>query len=74
MHSQAFATALSTALTTTAANNDSLTWLLASVCMLAFVLATTAAIVVSAHQRKQRLPHAPHYRRHSPTNGPGSHE
>ncbi|GAB3605184.1 hypothetical protein GCM10027413_05930 [Conyzicola nivalis] len=60
---------LITAVQTVATNNDGLTWWLASVCALAFVLATGGAILLSAHQRRQRVPH-PHYHRHSPTDVP----
>jgi len=66
--------ALAAAASAAAADNDALTWWLASACSVAFVLATAAAVLVSMHQRRQRLPHAPHYRRHSPTEGPNPHD
>ncbi|WP_411698246.1 hypothetical protein [Conyzicola sp.] len=48
------------------AGDDGLAWLLASGCALAFILAAGGAVLLSAHQRRQRVPH-PHYHRHSPT-------
>ena len=65
MHSHAALMAASAAV----ADDGGLTWWLASVCALAFVLATGGAILLSAHQRRQRVPH-PHYHRHSPTDVP----
>jgi hypothetical protein len=53
-----------------AANNDGLTWWLASACMLAFLLATAGAILLAVHQRRDRIPET-HYRRHPPTGTPG---
>ena len=63
----------SAAVAASAADNDVLTWWLASACTLAFLLTTTAAILVSVHQRRERVPES-HYRRHSPTGGPSPHE
>jgi len=64
MQPQTFAAAVSGV----AASNDVLTWWLASAGILAFVLTVTAAILVSAHQRRERVPES-HYRRHPPTGG-----
>jgi uncharacterized membrane protein len=60
---------ITTAVSAAASAGDALTWWLASVCALAFVLATGGAILISAYQRRQRVPH-PHYHRHSPTDIP----
>ena len=57
---------LATVVDAVAAHNDALTWWLASAGTLAFLLTLTAAVLVSVHQRRARVPE-PHYRRHSPT-------
>jgi len=52
-----------------AANNDALTWWLASAGTVALLLTLTAAVLVATHQRREKAP-APHYRRHSSTGAP----
>jgi uncharacterized membrane protein len=60
---------LVTAAQAVTANNGGLTWWLASVCALAFVLAAGGAVLISVYKRRPRVPH-PHYHRHSPTDVP----
>jgi hypothetical protein len=44
--------------------SDALTWWLASVFAVAFVLAACAAVLLTVYQRRPRAPH-PHYHRHT---------